>query len=130
MQIFDKRNHNTMYDIIVVGAGLSGLVAVYYVLKKTQTLKILIVEKETKCGGQITDRIASEDSRWFSLDQKQLIALCKELKVTYVHYPAIQNCSRHIWEFEKARFALLAQWELQRFVNYFDLMTKLSKTER
>lgn len=129
MKILDKRNHKTMYDVIIVGAGLSGLVTVYYILKKTPTLKLLIVEKEMECGGQITDRFACEDNRWMSLDQKQLISLCKELNVAYVKYPCVRKSFRHILEFEKNRFALLAQWELQRFVNYFDLMAKLSKTK-
>lgn len=130
MKSLGTQNQNSMYDIVVVGAGISGLVAVYYILKKTPTLKLLIVEKETQYGGQITDRIACEGNRWFSLDQKQLITLCKELNVTYVNYPKIQKCFRNIWEFKRNRFALLAQWELQRFVNYFDLMAKHLKIER
>lgn len=117
-----------MYDIVVVGAGLSGLVSVYFILKKKPNLKIIIVEKEMKCGGQITDRIGCE-GRWFSREQKHLVSLCEDLNLAYVKYPIIPKCFRHVWEFEKTAFALLAKWELQRFMDNFDLMTNLSTTE-
>lgn len=126
MKIIRKQSHNNSYDVVVIGAGLSGLVAAYNILKKTSTLKMLIVEKELRCGGQITDRI----DRWFSHDQKQFMDLCKELNVTCVKYPTMKTCNRRIWDFGKSRFALLERWELERFVGYFDSMSQLFKTRR
>lgn len=119
-----------MYDVVVVGAGLSGLVTVYTLLKRISTLEILVVEKEMICGGQITERGTNEDNRWFSLDQKQLIGLCKELNVAYGQYPQMQKNFHSIWEFKKKPFACLIRWELQRFMDYFDLMTTLARTDR
>lgn len=122
---------NSSHDIVVVGAGLSGLATVYYILKKTPSLKMLVVEKNQGYGGQISNGVACQGGRWFGFEQKQLITLCDELNVKYMQRPSSRKNLQHISEIEKSRFAALAQWELRRFVRHFDLMAKVrDQTER
>ncbi len=41
------------YDVIIVGAGLAGLTAAYYLKERNNTLNILIVEGKSRIGGRI-----------------------------------------------------------------------------
>lgn len=43
--------HNKIYDVIIIGAGISGLSAAYKAQKKG--LSVLVLEKEQRCGGVI-----------------------------------------------------------------------------
>ena len=46
-----KKNHSNTYDIVIIGAGFSGLYCAYKLKDKIK--KILIVEKDNKIGGRI-----------------------------------------------------------------------------
>jgi phytoene dehydrogenase-like protein len=80
-----------MYDFIIIGGGISGLYAAYQILKKTPTLKICILEKESRIGGRVgTDEfhglqipIAAGVGR---KKDKLLIQLLKELKIKYTEH--------------------------------------------
>jgi monoamine oxidase len=41
-----------IFDVIIVGAGLAGLSAGYYILKSNPNLKILILEAKHRVGGR------------------------------------------------------------------------------
>jgi monoamine oxidase len=45
-------NDSTVYDVIIVGAGLSGLSAGYYLMKSNENLKILVIEAKNRVGGR------------------------------------------------------------------------------
>ncbi|KAH0559196.1 hypothetical protein KQX54_001613 [Cotesia glomerata] len=47
--IFDGENN---YDIIIIGGGLTGLTAGYYLLNKNVNLSVLIIESQDKVGGR------------------------------------------------------------------------------
>ena len=47
-----KQGHNNIYDVIIIGAGISGLVCGCYLAKAG--LKVLIVEQHDKPGGYCT----------------------------------------------------------------------------
>jgi protoporphyrinogen oxidase len=80
-----------MYDFIIIGGGISGLYTAYQILKKTPTLKICILEKESRIGGRVgTDEfhgiqipIAAGVGR---KKDKLLIQLLKELKIKYTEH--------------------------------------------
>ena len=46
-----KKNHTTLHDVVIIGAGFSGLYCGYKLKDKFN--KILIVEKDNKIGGRI-----------------------------------------------------------------------------
>ena len=41
-----------IYDVIIIGAGISGLYSAYYLIKKYKNLKILIIEGKDRVGGK------------------------------------------------------------------------------
>ncbi|MBE5923785.1 MAG: aminoacetone oxidase family FAD-binding enzyme [Lachnospiraceae bacterium] len=43
-----------MYDVIIVGAGTAGLASAVYTAMNNQNLKIMLLEKESKCGRKLS----------------------------------------------------------------------------
>ena len=80
----------TVYDVVVIGAGISGLSAAYKLKKQKANLKILILEARNRVGGR-TETIelkCSEDGRtakwdvggqWVTDTQKNITKLLAEL---------------------------------------------------
>ncbi|RNA27769.1 putative flavin-containing monoamine oxidase A [Brachionus plicatilis] len=65
----NSQNNQFIYDVIIIGAGLSGLYSAYYLTKKCNDLRILVIEGKDRLGGrtQSADLKCSEDgqkSKW------------------------------------------------------------------
>lgn len=77
-------------DVVIVGAGISGLSAAYEVLKKRANTKVVILEAKGRVGGRLdsvelktangTDRW-DVGGQWVSRNQKAVMNLLKELEV-------------------------------------------------
>ncbi|CAF0707348.1 unnamed protein product [Brachionus calyciflorus] len=92
------QNSKYDYDIIVIGAGLSGLYSAYYLLKKCKGLKILVIEGKDRVGGrtQTVELNSTEDGQkskwdlggqWVSDSQIYISKLLKDLNIeTYNQY--------------------------------------------
>jgi len=76
-----------MADVIIVGAGLSGLMAARKVLKLQGTASVLILEARDRVGGRMVARQAGGERKgwvdlggqWLGEDQVRIRALAKEL---------------------------------------------------
>ena len=51
MEEINDNNNNNHYDVIVLGAGISGIDAVYYLQKYCPWAKILVFERRENIGG-------------------------------------------------------------------------------
>lgn len=111
-------------DVLIVGAGLSGLVTAHQLLKKDSTLKVLIVERTSHIGGQIQSNFSHEmGAIWVNESQKHFINLCDELGVTLVkRHPdsSVQNPFRFI----NGILAFAIRFEIQQFFRKLDLISK------
>lgn len=73
--------------IIIIGAGLSGLLAAYHLKKEGIPFKIL--EARTRVGGRINTVYGTNNTpvemgaTWFGTQHKNLIALLEELGIKY-----------------------------------------------
>lgn len=47
-----KSDESELYDVIIVGAGVSGATAAYTLKKKCPTLKVLVIEAKDRTGGR------------------------------------------------------------------------------
>ncbi len=109
---------NEMYDIIIIGGGISGLYCAYNLLKKENKLKVLILEKNPKLGGRVSTFYGGKDDKKVSKDiifekgaarfndnHKLLNALLDELDLTSKKVE-ITNVDKTIW-MPKNKFELL-----------------------
>ena len=84
--------HDTVYDYIIVGAGIAGLYTAYKLTRNRKQLKILILEKEKQIGGRAgTDmfygtKIMSGAGIGRAKKDKTLLRLLKELKIPVRFY--------------------------------------------
>lgn len=78
-----------MYDIIIIGAGISGLYAAYKILKLSPDSKILILEAESHVGGRAGNlpfqgiNVVNGAGIGRKQKDKLLISLLKELGIKY-----------------------------------------------
>jgi monoamine oxidase len=95
----------TIYDYIIVGAGLSGLYSAYKLLKENPELKILILERNRDVGGRIDTQDGLEAGAGrFHENQPLIMGLIRELGLsqhmvpikTYEHF--IANKQLHSME--------------------------------
>lgn len=74
-------NEESKFDVTIVGAGLSGLVAAFRLLEADPNLKVVIVEKEDYLGGQLVTSCQGEvGGKWVSMDndiQPEVSFVCK-----------------------------------------------------
>ncbi|CAF4545478.1 unnamed protein product [Rotaria socialis] len=105
----------TIVDVIVVGAGISGLYAAYRLQQKAPELKILVLEAKDRVGGRTltadlkTSRDGNETDRfdlggqWVTDTQENITALLNELELeTYPQYhtgKSIAELCRHIKQY-------------------------------
>jgi monoamine oxidase len=87
-----------MYDIIIVGGGISGLYCCYNILKYNPKLKVCIIEKTGRWGGRIytkyKDGLSFESGAGrFHSSHKNLMNLINEFKLNNKLFPLSKNVS-------------------------------------
>lgn len=137
------------YNVVIVGGGLSGLVAAYTLKKKSANLSFCILEADNKCGGQIsTKNVYDMGARWFSAGQHHLVALCEELKVGYTARESNGSLSdesslssmlsiqtrieakQRSWDIDQSLWGWAANFELKRFLRYVDVLCTVYAPEK
>ncbi|KAK3595095.1 hypothetical protein CHS0354_002348 [Potamilus streckersoni] len=87
---------NKKFDVIVIGAGISGLTAAYSLLQKDPNLSVLVLEAKDRVGGRtLTVDLKTKNGndrwdlggQWVGRCQSHIMALLKELGLeTYPQY--------------------------------------------
>ncbi|XP_055904925.1 probable flavin-containing monoamine oxidase A [Eupeodes corollae] len=116
-----------MFDVLIIGAGLSGLTSAYKILKKEPSLTIKILEANNTIGGQIATSKSNEElgGRKLTADQTHIYNLLTEFEVHMKrHLPISKNLKRS-WSLDIGNFAFIAKLELQRYMNHLDLRSQL-----
>lgn len=111
-------------DVIIIGGGISGLVAAYKILKKESTLRVLILEQNNRIGGQILSNDDDElGAKWFNENQYHIVNLCSELNIRLIRKHVLSENLIRLWDIDQDLFAPLAKFELHRFLKYIDLIS-------
>lgn len=78
-------NNETIYDVLIIGAGLTGLTAAYQL--RNTSLKVLVVEARSRVGGRIytlgfkEGRPVEMGATWLGNKHENLVALLDELGI-------------------------------------------------
>jgi monoamine oxidase len=86
MQVIDK-NFKKMYDVIIIGGGLSGLTAAYQLQKQNISIKIL--EAKSRLGGRIETIFGQNQTpmemgaTWFGKKHRNLLGLLSDLSIPF-----------------------------------------------
>jgi monoamine oxidase len=105
-------NETVEYDVIIIGAGLSGLVTAYKILKKEPTLKVIILEATDRIGGQIYSTRSGElGAQWIQSDHIHIQNLCQELNFKLVTWMSAAKCDIQLTMLEKYEIYLF-MWEV------------------
>ena len=129
-----------MYDIIIIGGGISGLYCAYNLLKKNKNLKVLVLEKNPKLGGRVSTFYGGKDDKEVSKDiifekgagrfndnHTQLNGLLDELGLSNKKFK-ITNVDNTIW-MPKNKFQLLRE-KYPRMDNILEALQKQLKENK
>lgn len=118
-------------DVIVVGAGLSGLVSAYRLLEKEPSLRIRVLEASNSVGGSLQQNTQGEiGAKWFEKSQTHIYQLLQHLGVPMQQRSLVGSTLRRCWELDQSVSSNLAKYELQRYINELELKTAFFKPGR
>lgn len=113
-------------DVIIIGAGFSGLVAAYNIRKNSPDLKVLLLEEKTRLDSEHFKFIVSSLE---NDDQLHLLKLCKELGVPLKEHFVLGNTVIKKWHSHFKLTSILAKYEFRQFLKYVETITKSLKPE-
>lgn len=86
------------FDVVILGAGISGLSAAYEIKKRNPKLTIAILEARDRIGGRIfsinlnQNLVSEHGAEWIGKTHKNLLRFCKEFKLKLEPH-TYQECS-------------------------------------
>ncbi|ALC47006.1 CG13611 [Drosophila busckii] len=114
-------------DVLIVGAGLSGLTSGIKILSKEHALNLRIIEESSVPGGQI----AMQGVRFVNNEQKELITFMDQLKVPLEQRQLYPDVSlKRCWDIDRGLIGALAKFELYRYIEMLEMrVNKFSSTK-
>ncbi|XP_067632807.1 uncharacterized protein shps [Eurosta solidaginis] len=115
-------------DVIIVGAGVSGLVTAYRLLEKDPSLQIKILEASDVIGGNLLQIPVGEiGAKWLERSQTHMYKLLQRLEVPMQQRTIKDSKLQRCWELDQGISSNLAKYELQRYINELQLKTPFFK---
>lgn len=127
-RIVNNKHQQNKIDILIVGAGLSGLTSALKIIQKEPSLRVRILESSTRIGGQLTNTSLGEiGAKWITEDQCHIYRLLNTLQVPIHKRNIVSSQLKNYRELDEGWFASLAKYELQRYINELELKMEFFK---
>ncbi|XP_011192942.1 putative flavin-containing monoamine oxidase AofH [Zeugodacus cucurbitae] len=118
-------------DVIIVGAGISGLVAAYRLLEKEPSLQIRILEASDNIGGSLQQISQGEiGAKWFEASQAHVYQLLQRMEIPLQQRSIVDAALPRCWELDQGVSSNLANYELQRYINELQLKSPFFRPGR
>uniref|UniRef100_A0A1B0FL80 Amine oxidase n=1 Tax=Glossina morsitans morsitans TaxID=37546 RepID=A0A1B0FL80_GLOMM len=127
MRTPDIRDENKV-DVLIVGAGLSGLTAALRLQQRDPTLKMRVLEALNFIGGQVTTtQLGEVGAKWFTPDQKHMFELLRNLNIPMTRRVTMAAELATCSEIDEKRLSSLIHFELNRYITELDLRWQFFK---
>lgn len=118
-------------DVLIVGAGISGLTSALKILSADPTIYVRVLETSNSLGGDIKSHNLGElGAKWYTEDQYHMHRLYRSLNLVasrrVILAPHLPPC----YEINRGMFASLAKFELNRYINELEMKTELFRPGR
>lgn len=120
---------STKSNIIIVGAGISGLTSALRIRQRSPDLEVTILEASNQAGGQLrATHLGEIGAKWLTEDQCHIYRLLKFLEVPTRKRSVLGPHLRAYWEIDDGFWGKLAKYELMRYIRELDLEMDYFKT--
>lgn len=114
-------NELPQLDVLIVGAGLSGLTSGVKILAKEHSLNLKILDECSKPGGQL----GTQGLRFVNKEQTDMINFMSQLNVTLRAREEADGCNlERCWALDRGLMSTPVKFELRRYINMLDLRMK------
>lgn len=123
-----EQEQNKKIDILIVGAGLSGLTSALKLTQKEPGLQVRILEASKRAGGRLCKLGLGEiGAKWINEDQCHIYRLLNALNVPTHKRNIVSPQMKTYREIDEGLFSRLAKYELVRYINELELRMEFSK---
>ncbi|XP_017084001.1 uncharacterized protein LOC108116571 [Drosophila eugracilis] len=113
-------------DVLIVGAGLSGLASALKILSMESTLKVRIIESSGCLGGQL----GQDSIRFVDAAQQDMLAFLTLIQMSPRRRRHDNSRLRRCWDLDRGFTALPAKFELGRYIEMLDLRMSKFRSKR
>nr|XP_016944488.2 uncharacterized protein LOC108020645 isoform X1 [Drosophila suzukii] len=113
-------------DVLIVGAGLSGLASALKILSMESTLKVRIIEASGVLGGQL----GQNNTRLVDAAQQDMLSFLTLIQLSPRRRRYDNGRMRRCWDLDRGLTALPAKFELGRYIEMLDLRMSKFRSKR
>ncbi|KAH8247417.1 hypothetical protein KR038_003758 [Drosophila bunnanda] len=104
-------------DVLIVGAGLSGLTSALKILTKESSLKLRIIEASGVLGGQLGEN----GIRYLDREQIDMVSILASLEIKPKRRRSDTAGLSRCWDLDQGLTAVPSKYELERYINMLEL---------
>nr|XP_044251575.1 uncharacterized protein LOC108065679 [Drosophila takahashii] len=113
-------------DVLIVGAGLSGLASALKILSMESTLKVRIIEASGVLGGQL----GQNGTRLVDGAQQDMLSFLTLIQLSPRRRRYDNGRLRRCWDLDRGLTALPAKFELRRYIEMLDMRMSKFRSKR
>lgn len=123
-----ERSSGYSVDVVIVGAGISGLTSAYKLSQRDPSLRICVLESSYFLGGQVTSHGLGEiGAKWYTEDQQHMHILLKSLNLSGTKRVILAPKMKSCYAIDRGICAFLAKFELRRYINELEMKSEQFK---